>query len=1102
MMSITKILKSTYKRQMWFALHLFAMIVLTSSLAIAQVEKGVITGVVKDSGGAVLQSAHVSLENLATRISVQTATNGEGIYVSPPLNPGIYDVKITADGFGSFAQRVQLEVAQRMEVNAVLNVGAAAVESVEVNASTAQFDTETATISNLRTEEAVHNLPLNGRNFAELLGLGAGVVPGQSQLAGSIPYAQQRGPTAYAINGQRLTDNRFLLDGIGDNENHNGLGVVIFPPIDAVEEFREQTTDADARYGRSAGGVINLVFKSGTSQFHGEVFNFLRNSSLDAKNYFDSRKPSFRMNSYGGTLGGPVFSGKNPKTFFFADYAGQRISQGLTNLDTVPAWGPQGVGDFSLYLQNGIVVHDPVTKVAFPGNVVPASYLASQQSQVGQNILALYSSNGVTPNVAGATTANNFRYSPQRIDNGNAFDVKVDHQISDHDSAFLRYSYAHDAILQPGILPTPLVGANISGPADQPAHQAVLSETHIFSPTLLNTTRFGWSRIFITAKNFDNGLNLPTELGIPGVIVAGDTANTDGLPVLNISGATSIGDPGNAPTQIGTNNYQINDNLTIVRGKHSIDVGAELVRLQYNMFQTASEHGSMSFTGTYTGLGLADLLLGAPASGTRQYEQGTRGFRQFDLSFYAQDSYKVNDRLTLGLGLRYDNFLGWPWTEVQNRMYNFIPSLSTTQDFQVGTNGISRTGVNGSNVNFAPRLGFSYKAFSKTVFHAGYGLYYEAPNVTNSSGLGANSPAIDYWAFNNSTYGSTGFNWVSNGFVHTTAAGSAPQGAPLYAADPNAKTPYSEQWHASVQQEIGQSNRITIAYIGNVGVHLNGLLDINQATPGTTATSTRRPYPYFAQIWQMQDSLISNYNGLQVTAERRSKNLNLLFSYTYSHSLDENSNNIGTIVNSYNKHGDYGNSDNNIPNRFVGSINYSLPFIGPGPFRPLIKGWQVNGILTYSDGIPFSVLAGVNQLNIGDGITPRALFTGASGNGSLPPGQRALSKWFNTSAFSNVGGNWNTVYGSNTTAPISGRNTLQGPGTKNVDFSVFKTISLHEAGNLELRSEFFNLFNTPQFNNPGNSVGTSAFGIVASAGSPTTLQRVSREIQLAAKITF
>lgn len=1064
----------------------------------AQVEKGVITGLVKDGSGAVINNAQVTLQNTATGLSTNTSTNSDGLYVSPPLSPGDYDVKITAPGFNGSMQHVRLEVAQRMSANAVLTIGTAG-ETVEVQASTVQFDTDTYTVSNLRTEQAVHNLPLNGRNFAELLGLGAGVVPGQSQLAGSIPYAQQRGPTAYAINGQRLTDNRFLLDSIGDNENHNGLGVVIFPPIDAVEEFREQTTNADARYGRAAGGVINLVYKSGASHYHGEVFEFLRNSVLDAKNYFDSgAKPPFRMNTFGATFGGPAFPGENPRTFFFADYAGQRLSQGLTNVDTVPAWGPQGVGDFSLYPQ---AVHDPVTKAPFPGNVVPLSYLSSAQSQVGQNILALYSVHGVTQNIAGATTANNFLYNPQRIDNSNAFDVKVDHQFTDSDSAFLRYSYAHDNILQPGILPTPLVGANISGPAQQPAHQAVLSETHIFSPALLNTARFGWSRIFITAKNFDNGLNLPTQLGIPGVIVPGDEANTDGLPVMSISGATSIGDPGNAPTQIGTNNYQMNDNVTLVRGKHSIDVGVEIVRLQYNMYQTAAEHGSMAFTGAYTGLGLADLLLGAPTSGTYQYQPGTRGFRQLDLSFYAQDNYKVNDRLSVGLGVRYDNFLGWPWTEVEDRMYQFDPSLSTTEVFRVGTNGIPRSGTHGNNSNFAPRVGFSYKVSPKTTVHAGYGLYYEAPNVTNSSGLGNNSPAIDYWAFNNATYNSTGFNWVSNGFVHTRATTNALPGAPLYAADPYAKTPYAEQWHASVQQEIGTENRITVAYIGNVGVHLDGLLDINQATPGTTATSTRRPYPYFAQIWQLQNSLVSNYNGLQITAERRAKNLDFQFSYTYSHSLDENSNNLGTIVNSHNKQGDYGNSDNNIPHRFVGSVNYSLPFSGPGILGPMIKGWQVNAILAYSDGIPFSVLAGTNQLNIGDGIAPRALFTGGSGNGSLPSGARTLSKWFNTADFSNVGTNWNTLPNSAATAPISGRNTLQGPGTKNVDFSVFKTIPLRESINLQLRSEFFNLFNTPQFNNPDSTVGTG-FGTISSAGSPTTLQRTSREIQLAAKINF
>ena len=1083
------VVRSQFYKWQFTSLLFIALSTLISYPAYAQVERGVITGTVKEGTGAVLQGAQVTLQNASTGLPTVTSTNGEGIYVSPPLSPGEYVVKITASGFDGSIQHVRLAVGQRLSVDATLTVGPA-TQSIDVQATTVQFDTDTATVSNLRTEEAVHNLPLNGRNFAELLGLGAGVVPGQSQMAGFIPYAQQRGPTAYAINGQRMTDNRFLLDGIGDNENHNGLGVVIFPPIDAVEEFREQTADADARYGRAAGGVINLVFKSGTSHYHGEVFEFLRNSALDAKNYFDSGvKPPFRMNTFGATFGGPLFWGNNPKTFFFVDYAGQRTSQGLTYVNTVPLWGPQGLGDFSLYAQP---VHDPVTKAPFPGNVVPASYLTSQQSQVGQKILALITSHA-SPNIAGAGTANNFLYSPERMDDGNAFDVKIDRQITDKDSAFVRYSHAYDDIFQPGLLPSPVGGATVGGPAQQPAHQAVLSETHVFSPTLLNTARVGWSRIFITAQGFTNGQNLPTQLGIPGVIVPGDEAHTDGLPFLSITGLTSVGDPVNAPTQIGTNNYQFNDNLTLVRGKHSIDVGTELVRLQYNMYQTLAEHGTMAFTGNFTGLGMADLLLGAPTSGVYQHQAGTRGFRQLDLAFYAQDNYKLNDRLTLALGLRYDNFVGWPWKEVNNRMYLFDPSRSTTQVFQVGTNGISSSGTSGNNADVQPRVGLSYRISSKTTFHGGYGLYYEAPQVANSYTLGANAPAIDYWAFNNPAYGTAGFNWVSNGFVHTPATTSAPQGAPLYTIDPKARIPYSEQWHASLQQQVGESNRITIAYIGNVGVHLDGLLDINQATPGTAPIASRRPYPFFSQIWQLQTSLVSNYNGLQVTAERRSKNLNYQFSYTYSHSLDENSNNPGNIVNSYNKHADYGNSDQNLPNRFVGSVNYTLPFRGSGALRPFVQGWQLNGILTYSDGIPFSVLAGANSLGVADGIVPRAQFVGTSGNGSLPPGQRSLKKWFDTSAFANPGPQqWGN----------SGRNILQGPGTENVDFSIFKTIALREGSKLELRSEFFNLFNTPQFNNPNATAGTSTFGTISSAGSPNTLQRVSREIQLAAKVSF
>ncbi len=1062
---------------------------LPTASVFAQVEKGTITGLVKDSSGAVIVKAQVTLRNTASGLTTTTSTDGEGLFVSPPLDPGNYDVKIEAPRFTSILKHVRLEVAQRISADVNLSPGGTS-ESVQVDATTVQFDTETTTVSNIRTEQAVHDLPLNGRNFAELLGLGAGVVPGQSQLAGSIPYVQQRGPTSYVINGQRMTDNRFLLDGIGDNENNNGLGIIVFPPIDAVEEFREETTDADARYGRASGGIINLVFRSGTNQYHGEVFDFFRNSVLDAKNYFDTgSKPGFRMNSFGATFGGPLFNKTNPKTFFFVDYAGQRTSQGLTNVDTVPDWGPQGVGDFSLYSQ---VVHDPVTGIPFAGNVVPASYRNSPQSQVGQNVLALFSKNGFTRNISGTTTANNFLYNPQRIDNSNAGDFKVDRRFTDADSAFIRYSQSYDNILQPGILPPPLVGANTSGPAQVPAYQAVLSETHIFSPTTLNTARLGWSRVFIAAHAFDNGLNLPTQLGIPGVDVASNLKNSDGLPVFSDSGETSIGDAANAPAQIGTNNYQEDDNVSLLRGKHSLDIGAELVRLQYNMYQTSAEHGTMSFTGNYTGLGLADLLLGAPTSGTYAFQSGTRGFRQFDLAFYAQDNYKLSSRVTLNFGLRYDNFLGWPWVEVRNRMYQFDPSLSTTQVYQVGTNGVTRSGNQGNNTNFEPRVGFAYKLTAKTVFHAGYGIYYAAPDVNSVSGLSINAPDVDYWAFNNSTYASNGFNWLSSGFVHTPATTNAPQGAPLYAVDPNSKTPYSQQWHASVQQEIGSANRITIAYVGNVGVHLDELVNINQATPGTTAIATRRPYPYFAQISQLQTGQISNYNSLQLTAERRTRDFSFLLSYTYSHSLDESSGSPGSFVNAYNRHADYGDADENIPNRFVGSINYSLPFQGSGLLGPVVKGWQLNAILSYFDGLPFSVSSGSNSLGLADGITPRAQFVGAGGNGSLPPGQRTLKRWFNTADFANPGAQqWGDT----------GRNILQGPGTKDVDFSVFKNITLHETKTLQLRSEFFNLFNTPQFNNPNSTVG-NGFGTISAAGSPTTLQRISREVQFAAKVNF
>ncbi|MGD0910448.1 MAG: carboxypeptidase regulatory-like domain-containing protein [Terracidiphilus sp.] len=1066
--------------------------VFTASVLEAQiVETGIVTGVVKDNTGSVIPGAQVKVRNSGTGLASTLATDAQGLFVSPPLAPGDYVVTIEAPGFKSAVEHVRLEVGERVDAGAALTVGANA-ETIEVQASGQTLDTESSSVSNLRSEEAVKNLPLNGRNFAELVGLGAGALPAETQIT-SVPYTMQRGDTSFAFNGLRYQENRLLLDGIGDNENHNGLAVVIFPPIDAIQEFSEDIADADARYGRGNGGTINLVYKSGTEHFHGDAFEFFRNSAMNARNYFARAiKPPLRQNQFGATFGGPVFFKQaNPKTFFFADYAGSRLAQGQTDTESVPDVNITSAGyDFSAYPQT---VKNPLTHVAYADNFIPIN--DPNIDQTGANILKFYEKYA-TPNISTATTANNFLFNPLRIDNGDAFDVRVDHKFTDHDNGFLRYSQSLDTLSLPGILPVPLVGAVICGPATDPAHQAVLGETHIFTATTVNTVRFGWSRLFVNAGNWDAGLDLPSELDIPGVEVAGQPMS-DGLPVMTFSGYATIGDAGNSPTVIGTNNYQTDDDVNLVRGKHSLDIGVEYVRLQYNMFQTAEEHGSEAYATRYTGLPWTDLLFGAPTSGTYSYPSGLVGLRQGDLSFYVQDNYKINNRVTLNLGLRYENFLGWPWTEVNNKEYDFVPSISTTALEQVGSKGVPRSGLSGNNLNFAPRVGFALKVTSKTVFHAGYGIYYSAPNVTNSSGLSANVPVDNYWAFNNSTtYGAASngapFNFASDGYAHTTVtSGSALNpNTPAYAQDPNAKTPYSEQWHASIEQQIPFSTVLKLAYVGTKGVHLDHLRDINAGQlglGGATTVSAARPYPFFAQINDLETRQVSNYDALQITAERRAHGLNFLGSYTYSHALDESTASPGAVVNPYDIRADYGNSDEDIPNRFVVSATYELPFKENGLVGGFVNGWQLNTILQYYDGFPFSVSA---SSGVGDGLTPRAEI---SGTGSLPSEQRVLAKWFNTEAFANpAAGTWGD----------SGRNILQGPGTKNIDFSVFKNTHLTESKQLQLRAEFFNLFNTPQFNNPSATVGTTTFGEVSSAGAEPLFQRLERQVQLAAKINF
>jgi outer membrane receptor protein involved in Fe transport len=611
----------------------------------------------------------------------------------------------------------------------------------------------------------------------------------------------------------------------------------------------------------------------------------------------------------------------------------------------------------------------------------------------------------------------------------------------------------------------------------------------------------GWSRIAITTTDANAGNPLASALGIPGSNVPGDPL-TDGLPLITIAGSTTLGSAGNLPAIIVTNNYQLDDNVSISKGKHTLQIGGQFQRLEYNLFQVSNLRGSMAFTTAYssdpahlagTGIGLADLLLGAPVSGSLQYLDGTRGFRQSQLAFFVQDDYKLTDKITLNLGLRYENYLGWPWQEVDRRAYAFNPANGGTVA-QVGTDGIPTSGVKDNALNFMPRVGVAYRFLPKTVFRAAYGIFYSAPQLPLAVNPSGNPPDIVSTAFTNNQYNYGAASLISDGFHHP-AVGS-PLGSALTYIPLNTPLPQTQQWNASIQHQLTQSTIITIAYAGTSGTHLEVSNNLNQPIPGNTSIVSRRPFPLYTTINEVEDTASSKYNGLQVSAERRfSGGLTFQISYSYSHALDYISQNPGsggaTFLDTYNHKYDYGNSDFNIPQRFIASWNYLLPFQHNGPLHWLVNGWQVNGILSLYDGLPFTVLSATNTLN--NGATSHAQYVGSS-NGALPSGQQSVKEWFDVAAFTTPGTlQWGDV----------GRNTLSGPPTRQLDASLFKNFKIGEGSkNLQFRTEVFNVFNTPQFNNPAATIGAAGVGTITSAGSPYTLQRLSREIQLAMKFSF
>ncbi|MBL8175556.1 MAG: TonB-dependent receptor [Bryobacterales bacterium] len=907
-----------------------------------------------------------------------------------------------------------------------------------------------------------------------------------------------RGNTSSSVNGVALQDNNFLVDGIQNNENHQGYGVMVFPELEVIEQYRVATPVPDARFGRP-GATINVAYKSGTNQYHGVVFEFLRNDRLDARNFFAAAKSPLRKNQFGATLGGPI-GGKDARTFFFLSYEGQRSTQGVTSLSSVPT-PLMRTGDFSELMARRTLIYDPLTTRAnpagaglirdpFANNVIPSNRFSTP----GRNLLNFYP----MPNLGGLAT--NRMAVDRPTASANQGTVKIDRELGAGSRGFVRYTQGNSDYVNPpnllGPVATPYLGVQA------PTIQLVPSYTHILDPRTVNQVRIGFSRQNLQSLSLNGGRNLAQEFGIANVNVS---PFTTGLPVILVAGFPLMGDHTNNPVIIAMNNYEVSDNLDLTRGNHSIKIGFDVVRRHTNIFQAQTPRGTFNFTTNYTnnpaqpagtGFGPADLLLGKPQTILVNGIDGTRGLRRTDWDAYIQDDWKVTRKLTINLGLRYDLSDGYPYHEVADRQAQF--DLETGAPASVGTGKFSpRSGIENDRNNFGPRLGFAYQPGSHTVLRAAYGLYYSMKAFVLGNGLATNPPFFLNSLVTNDQANFAGARSLADG-PHRTANRNAP-GQNYTGLDPDFVLPMVNQWNLAIQQQLPGHQQLTVAYVGTKGTRLLQTINVNQPVPGDGPVDARRRFPRSATVRMQTTRGNSADHSLQVPATKRSSNsLHYQLAYTWSHAIDEvdpdGNTFFGTPINNLSLN--RGNAGFDIRHQVRTTFGYDLPFgrgkaflAGLHPWgNAVLGGWSINGGLSLYTGFNFDAVAAANTLNIGESVRANRLR-----DGNLPAGQRSIDRWFETEAFANPGfRQWGN----------GGRGILVGPGTKQLDFSIFKHFSVREGKQLQFRGEFFNLSNTPQFNNPGATVGGPTYGIVTSAGSEQTFQRAQRQIQVAVKFLF
>ena len=1122
------------------ALVVIALLAPASSFA--QVATGSIVGTVVDASGQIVPGAQVTVREINRNTATTLVTDGAGVYTAPFLVPGTYEISVELSGFRTWTRRgIVLQVTDRLRIDASLEVGAL-TEATTVVADTPLVRTDSSEVGTVIEEIAVKELPLNGRNFATLVYLAPGITPGQAgeNLSGASTF-NPRGASNFNALGSQANSNAWLIDGI-DNNEFTFNTVIVAPSVEQVREFKVLSGVFSAEFGRGA-GVVSVSTKSGTNQLHGTAYEFLRNDTFDARNFFVRKTvtadgtlvkdpvPPLDRHQFGGALGGAVvipglYDGHS-RTFFFADYAGIKERRGVTTVNTVPTAAAR-TGDFSNYRdRNGnlIPIYDPLTtrldaqgrviRDQFANNIIPQDRL----NQVGRDIASIYP----VPN-NGSSNFDNYISTPDREITDKSFSGRVDHRMGNNDSFFIRFNYGKFKLDAPQgqancCLPTPPeaaarfdLGPFVAGIQNTKltTHGAAFNYSKVITPTLVNELRIGYANTAPFTTQSDYGINAAESLGIRGINISDITT---GLPNINITNFTGLsGGPAFLPVNPSQFHYQIEDALIWLKARHQLKFGYRLVDRRPSPFIHDNTRSSINFGTSFVnnpltnsgGTGLAEVLLGYFNTATRGFLLEKPEFRVIEHGMFVQDDFKVNSRLTVNAGLRYEIFQ--PPTEKNNRLANF--DYENYVIVYAGENGTSRSANKKTQYgNLAPRLGITYKLTDdgSTILRTGFGLtYFPTPYAAGNLNH-LNVPFVISQNVNHETnpLDFSRVRTIDNPFPPIVPVKPTTT-AELIAANPRVaghgyenETPYSEQWHLGIDRQLFGSMLLELEYAGSASKHMVLCYNPNEIQPGPGSEASRRllqPIGGVTNMLQCDPRNRSTYHAGTLKLQKRfSDGLQFLVSYTWGKSLDYGSSaasgggavgNGQTITNMDAWHGPSGFD---VRHRAVVSYVYELPFgtgrrylsEAGGLVQGIVGGWQLSGITTMTTGRPFSVSlqAGVNN---GAPSWPDRI-----GSGKLD--DPTVDLWFNPADFVAPAAN---TYGN------AGRGILYGPGHMNFDTSLSKRFSTGGGSNVEFRWDVFNLLNNPGFGFPNSAIGNP------NAGRITNTIVDNRSMQFALKLNF